>query len=120
VAKVTGRTDGLIPEAIGRCKFFPTTIPSDPKKVSPPTFRLDPLSGEMKDLKAFVKHAMRKPSDQIATEWVNSYQVMSLLKIKKVTLQKLRNEKTLPCSHINGKIYYKLADVEALLKSNYR
>jgi len=29
--KVTGRTDGLIPGEIDRCKFFPTTIPSDPK-----------------------------------------------------------------------------------------
>jgi len=30
MAKVTGRTNGLISGTIDRCKFFPTTVPSDP------------------------------------------------------------------------------------------
>lgn len=30
MAKVKGRTDGLIPGAIDRCKFFPKTMSFDP------------------------------------------------------------------------------------------
>jgi hypothetical protein len=50
MAKAAGKTDGLIPEAIDRCKFSHTTIPSDPKKVSPPTFRLDPYYSHLSGL----------------------------------------------------------------------
>jgi hypothetical protein len=78
------------------------------------------LNEEMVALKTFAKMASRKPSERVAEEWLNSNQTMTLLKIKKVTLQKLRDTETLHHSNINGKFYYKAADVEALLKSNYR
>lgn len=78
------------------------------------------LTREMQSLKTYAQLATRNQSERIECEWLNSLQIMSLLKIKKVTLQKLRDEGTLPHSNINGKFYYKAADVDVLLNSNYR
>jgi histidinol phosphatase-like enzyme len=78
------------------------------------------LKEEMVALKTFAKMAARKPSERMAEEWLNSRQVMSLLRIKKGTLQNLRDKKSLPFTNLNNKIYYKASDVNALLKSNYR
>ena len=78
------------------------------------------LSGEMKDLVAFVKNEGRKHSEKLREEWIDGSEVMNLLRIKKVTLQKLRDTGILPFSSIIGKFYYKTADIEALLKTNYR
>lgn len=78
------------------------------------------LRADMIELKTFVKLAARKPSERIEEEWLNSRQVMRLLRINKVTLQKYRDQGRLPYCHLFGKLYYKSSDVEALLKSNYR
>lgn len=57
--------------------------------------------------------------EQIKSEWIDSQDVMMCLNISKRTLQNLRDNKTLPFSKINGKFYYKTADLKALLDSNY-
>jgi len=75
---------------------------------------------EVIELRTFVRLTFRQPSEQLTEEWVNSRQVMSMLRITKVTLQNLRDFGKLPYSSINGKFYYKTTDVEKLLKSNYR
>jgi hypothetical protein len=78
------------------------------------------LKEEMVALKIFAKMSIRKPSERMAEEWLNSRHVMSLLKITKGTLQSLRDKGILPYTIICSKIYYKSDDVEAILKSNYR
>lgn len=78
------------------------------------------LEREMTALKIRIQLLCAKPSERLTEEWINSQQVISILKIKKVTLQKLRDEGTIPFTNINGKIYYSSADVAALLKTNYR
>jgi hypothetical protein len=57
--------------------------------------------------------------EKIKSEWVDSQDVMMCLHISKRTLQNLRDNKTIPFSKINGKFYYKTADLKALLDSNY-
>jgi len=76
------------------------------------------LREQMIELKTFVKIAARRPSERLEHELLNSNQVMTLLKIQRGTLQKLRDNKILPFSRLNDKIYYKISDVEALLKAN--
>ena len=78
------------------------------------------LKDEMVALKTFAKMFSPRSSDRLSDEWINGQQVMRILHISKVTLQTYRDKGTLPFTTINGKIYYKLADVDALLKSNYR
>lgn len=57
--------------------------------------------------------------DKIKSDWVDSQDVMMCLNISKRTLQSLRDNATLPFSKINGKFYYKTADLKALLEANY-
>lgn len=51
--------------------------------------------------------------------WLDNQDVMQMLHISPRTLQTLRSNGTLPFSRIKGKFYYKVADLEALLNSNY-
>lgn len=51
--------------------------------------------------------------------WLDNQDVSMALHLSKRTLQTLRDNGTLPYSHINGKIYYKSSDILALLESNY-
>lgn len=55
----------------------------------------------------------------IQKEWFDGQEVMQYLHISKRTLQNLRSAEILPYSHIKGKFYYKVADVQTLLESNY-
>ena len=51
--------------------------------------------------------------------WIDGQDVMLSLHISKRTLQYLRDSGVLPYSRINGKFYYKIADIENLLVKNY-
>ncbi|MFY0673968.1 MAG: helix-turn-helix domain-containing protein [Bacteroidia bacterium] len=73
-------------------------------------------------------HGIRVQLDQMRTDlllrnksrWVKGDVVLEILGISKRTLQKLRDEELLPCSKIKGTWYYKVADIENLLNSNYQ
>ena len=52
-------------------------------------------------------------------DWLDNSDVMRALNISQRTLQTLRTNGTLPYSQIGGKLYYKHADIEALLDRNY-
>jgi hypothetical protein len=77
------------------------------------------VSHELHTLKEFIHWNSKKFSDHLSEEWIDSQQVMTVLKIKKRALQNLRDMSLLPFSTIHGKLYYKVSDVEELLKSNY-
>lgn len=47
-------------------------------------------------------------------------EVAELLKVSRRTLQKMRNEKTLPFIILGGKALYREYDIQALLERNYR
>ncbi|WP_282036192.1 helix-turn-helix domain-containing protein [Saccharicrinis aurantiacus] len=58
-------------------------------------------------------------TQQLKEEWITKEEVMSILNISPRKLQTMRDNGTLPFSQIDGKMYYRTADVENLLKKNY-
>jgi len=52
--------------------------------------------------------------------WLDIQEVCFLLKISKRTLQTYRDKGILPYSQVNGKIYFKAADIQKHLEKNYR
>lgn len=77
------------------------------------------LSGEIKEIKAQALVIKQTKADKFKQTWFDGQDVMLALKISKRTLQKLRDNGTLPYSRINGKFYYKVTDLDKLLESNY-
>jgi hypothetical protein len=51
-------------------------------------------------------------------EWMDGQDVMNLLHISARTLGRLRNNGQLPSYKLNGKIFYKKADMEQLLQTH--
>ena len=77
------------------------------------------LSGAIKEMKAQVLILKQTRTEKFKQEWIDGQDVIDALNISKRTLQSLRDNGTLPYSRINGKFYYKIADLEQLLESNY-
>jgi vacuolar-type H+-ATPase subunit I/STV1 len=51
--------------------------------------------------------------------WLDLQDASDLLRITKRTLQNYRLKGFLPSSHIGGKVYYRLDDIETFLRKNY-
>ncbi len=77
------------------------------------------LSGTIKEVKALMMVLKQTRTEAFKQAWIDGQDVMLALKISKRTLQSLRDTRILPYSRINGKFYYKIADLEKLLESNY-
>lgn len=77
------------------------------------------LSGAIKEMKAQILILKQTRTEKFKQEWIDGQQVIDALNISKRTLQSLRDNGTLPYSRVNGKFYYKVADLEKLLESNY-
>lgn len=77
------------------------------------------LSSAIKEIKAQLLVFKQTRTEKFKQEWIDGQDVMLSLNISKRTLQSLRDTGILPYSRINGKFYYKVADLEALLESNY-
>ncbi len=77
------------------------------------------LSGDIKEIKAHLQASKRTRAEKFKESWIDGQDVLAALNISKRTLQSLRDTGTLPYSRINGKFYYKVADLEKLLESNY-
>ncbi len=77
------------------------------------------LSSAIKEMKAQVLILKQTRTEKFKQEWIDGQDVIDALNISKRTLQSLRDNGTLPYSRVNGKFYYKVADLEQLLESNY-
>lgn len=77
------------------------------------------VSSAIKEIKAQLLVLKQTRTEKFKQSWIDGQDVMLALKISKRTLQSLRDSGTLPYSRINGKFYYKVADLEKLLESNY-
>jgi hypothetical protein len=77
------------------------------------------LTNDVKEVKACLQKIVQSRAELFKQNWVDGQEVMIALNISKRTLQTLRDNGTLPYSRINGKFYYKVSDLEALLESNY-
>ena len=51
--------------------------------------------------------------------WIDGQVVMQMLKISPRTLQRLRDNGTLPYSKLVRKIFYKQSDIDKILEDNY-
>jgi DNA-binding transcriptional MerR regulator len=51
--------------------------------------------------------------------WIDSQIVMQKLNISPRTLQRFRDNGTIPFSRVGRKIYYKPSDIERILNDNY-
>ncbi len=76
------------------------------------------LSGEIKEVKALIHLLKQYQTDRLKLNWVDGAQVMQMLNISKRTLQQWRNAGILPYSRIQGKLYYKVSDLESLLENH--
>ena len=63
--------------------------------------------------------AASKRKNPLDDTWLDNQEVCSILKISKRTLQTYRDTGMLPYSKINGKVYFKAADIQNHLLSNY-
>lgn len=61
---------------------------------------------------------MKPVSDKARIDWVDNADLKQMLKVSTRTTQNWRDDGTIPFSKIGSKIYYRLEDVEALLKRN--
>ncbi len=52
-------------------------------------------------------------------KWLDNLELMQLLKVSKRTAQAYRDTGVISFSQVGNKIYYKLSDVEELLKKHY-
>jgi len=77
------------------------------------------LSGELKEIKVHLQHLNKTRAEIFSETWIDGQDVLLALNISQRTLQTLRDSGTLPFSRLNGKFYYKVSDLEALLESNY-
>jgi Helix-turn-helix domain len=77
------------------------------------------LSNSFEDVRNYVMALKKSELQTFKETWVDGQEVMQTLHISKRTLQSLRDSGTLPYSRINGKFYYKIADLGNLLESNY-
>lgn len=65
-----------------------------------------------------VQHAI--PRSESRTDWLSNKAAQDYLELSRPTLQRLRSSGKLPFSKVGGKIYYRRADVEALLERHLR
>ena len=77
------------------------------------------LTQNFEVVRAYVFALKKSKLDNFKETWIDGQDVMHTMHISKRTLQTLRDNGTLPYSRINGKFYYKVADIENLLESNY-
>ena len=77
------------------------------------------LTRDFEVVRAYVFALKKSKLDNFQETWIDGQDVMHTMHISKRTLQTLRDNGTLPYSRINGKFYYKVADIEKLLESNY-
>ena len=77
------------------------------------------LAGDIKEVKALLFSLKQTRAEKFKETWIDGQDVMLALNISKRTLQSLRDTGIIPYSRINGKFYYKVADLEKLLERNY-
>ena len=63
---------------------------------------------------------LQDPVKELKNQWLDTQQVMEVLRISRRTLTKMLNQGKLSCSKIENKNYFLLADIEKFLANNHR
>ncbi|ANI89807.1 DNA-binding protein [Arachidicoccus ginsenosidimutans] len=81
---------------------------------------LDGMKNDIKELLEMTESATRKYTPIFREEkWLDNQEVCLMMNITKRTLQTYKDKGMLPYSKLNRKNYYKLSDVQALLKAGH-
>ena len=80
---------------------------------------LSQLEENFEIIRAYILSIKKSKLDNLKEAWVDGNEVAKALNVSNRTLQTFRDNGTLPYSRVKGKFYYKVADIEALLESNY-
>jgi len=81
---------------------------------------LDGMKNELKALLELTENTTRKYTPIFKEEkWLDNQEVCLMMNITKRTLQTYKDKGMLPYSKLNRKNYYKLSDVQALLKAGH-
>ncbi|EFK34052.1 Uncharacterised protein [Chryseobacterium gleum] len=79
---------------------------------------LDGMKNELRELLEMTENATRKYTPIFKKEkWLDNQEVCLMMNITKRTLQTYKDKGLLPYSKLNRKNYYKLSDIQALLKA---
>lgn len=62
------------------------------------------------------QHLEDHKNKEVEKKWIKSSQVSEMLSCSPATLFRLRTDKILPCSLIQGTYYYKLSDIEKMME----
>lgn len=73
------------------------------------------LVGKLDAINIRLSQKEKQPKEQ----WLDNQEFMQMMKVSKRTAQHYRDTGVISFSQIGSKIYYKLADVEELLKKHY-
>jgi len=77
------------------------------------------FSEDLKEVKTQLQSMKKSPAQVFKETWIDGQDVSVALNVSQRTLQTLRTSELLPFTKFNGKCYYKVSDLEALLNSNY-
>lgn len=73
------------------------------------------IVGKIEQINKRLSEKEKEPQEK----WLDNQELMQLLKISKRTAQHYRDSGLISFSQVGNKIYYKMADVEELLKKHY-
>jgi hypothetical protein len=76
------------------------------------------LTAKINTIAKFVAAIQSKADEQAEDGWVDSYEVCTFLKVSSRTLQRLRAEGAVSFSLIRGKTFYRISEIQRLLKEN--
>ncbi|MDN5578447.1 MAG: helix-turn-helix domain-containing protein [Chryseobacterium sp.] len=107
--------------AISLSKFnFHSKIEQNMEVIAIQKSALDGMKNELKALLELTENATRKYTPIFKDEkWLDNQEVCLMMNITKRTLQTYKDKGMLPYSKLNRKNYYKLSDVQALLKAGH-
>ena len=76
------------------------------------------LTEKINAIAKFVFAQQAKADKEPTDGWVDNYEVCTFLKISAKTLQRLRSNNEIKFSRIRGKTYYRISELERLMKEN--
>lgn len=78
------------------------------------------IVGRLDKIENRIAEILKESQYPLSERWLDNEQVCRLLMISKRLLQMYRDEKKIPFSQINHKIYYKASDIQKFLSKNYK
>lgn len=75
--------------------------------------KIDEIKDKIDDFK-------NETGTSLSEKWADNTDFCKILHISKRTAQSMRDSKQINFSKINGKIYYRILDIEKLLMDNYQ